>query len=159
MSKPAGALVGATDPSSTRLVYALVIGLVLIGVGLILLGAWIVRQTRPDLEVLAPLERMGDGDWKRRDPSTQRRILDEVRPDGAQPLSREPMAPSIDAEFERNQAPVSSFGDLGPGVAAEQRDPTPVAPDDVADFLIDVELGGASAAIGDDDEALSDPRG
>ena len=80
------ALVGAGDPEATRLVYAMVIGLVVIGVVLIFLGVWILRQTKPDLEVLAPLERMGDGDWKKKDPSTQRRILDELRPEGAEPL-------------------------------------------------------------------------
>ena len=91
------ALVGAGDPEATRLVYAMVIGLVVIGVVLIFLGVWILRQTKPDLEVLAPLERMGDGDWKKKDPSTQRRILDELRPEGANPLT-----PGNDAPVDRS---------------------------------------------------------
>lgn len=120
------AAVGAGDPGSSRLVYAMVLGLVVVGIALVFLGFWIIRQTRPDLEVLAPLERMGDGDWKKRDPSTQRRMLDEVRPDGARPLASEPPPPPIDAEFEQSDHPVASFSDLGPGLVAEERDPTPV---------------------------------
>jgi len=120
------AVILASDPESSRLVYSMVIGLVLIGVAFTLLGVWILRQTRSDLEVLAPLERMGDGDWKKRDPSTQRRMLDEVRPEGAQPLVPEPMQPSIDAEFEQNGHPVASFADLGPGVVEHSSDPTPL---------------------------------
>ena len=148
----AAALVGAGDPRSSRIVYAMVIGLVVVGVALVLLGVWIIRQTRADLEVLAPLERMGDGDWKKRDPSTQRRMLDEVRPDGAVPLTTEPMPPPIDADFEADH-PVSSFSDLGPGVVAEQRDPTPI--DSEADTF-DIEPQQVDDV---DDEALSDPRG
>jgi hypothetical protein len=120
------AVFGAEDPSSTRTVYAMVIGLVVVGVLLILLGVWMIRQTRPDLEVLAPLERMGDRDWRKKDSSTQRRMLDELRPDGAEPLAPASKPPSIDADFEQADHPVTSFSDLGPGVLGEQRDPTPV---------------------------------
>ncbi|HSP27142.1 MAG TPA: hypothetical protein VLN74_01250 [Ilumatobacteraceae bacterium] len=148
----AAVLVAASDPRSSRVVYAMVIGLVVVGVALVLLGVWIMRQTRPDLEVLAPLERMGDGEWKKRDPSTQRRMLDEVRPDGAVPLTPEPMPPPVDADFGADH-PVSSFSDLGPGIVAEQRDPTPI--DSKADPF-DIEPEQAESA---DDEALSDPRG
>lgn len=186
---PAVALVAASDPASSRLVYAMVIGLVVIGVALVVLGVWLVRQTRPDLEVLAPLERMGDGDWKKRDPSTQRRMLDEVRPEGAQPLTPEPKPPPIDAEFEADH-PVASFSDLGPGVVAEHRDPTPVDAEQLdsefdtgteidtaaeIDIDTDTDVGdgdeaevqsdsGSVDADGEnvddvDDEALSDPRG
>ena len=151
------ALVGAGDPRSSRIVYAMVIGLIVVGVALVLLAVWIIRQTRPDLEVLAPLERMGDSDWKKRDPSTQRRMLDEVRPDGAVPLTPEPMPPPLDAEFEADH-PVSSFSDLGPGVAAE-RDPTPIDSDAEA-FGIDPERDEHPEQVENaDDEALSDPHG
>ena len=132
---PAVALVGAGDPEATRLVYAMVIGLVVIGVVLIFLGFWILRQTKPDLEVLAPLERMGDGDWKKKDTSTQRRMLDELRPDGANPLTPATRPPSIDRDFEQADHPVTSFSDLGPGVGAEQRDPTPTG----AEIEVDLE--------------------
>jgi hypothetical protein len=107
----------------------MVIGLIVIGVLLVVLGVWIIRQTRVDLDVLAPLERMGDGDWKKRDRSTQRRMLDEVRPDGARPLAPAKRPPSLDDEFELATHPVTSFSDLGPGVPSEERDPTPVGND------------------------------
>ena len=123
------ALLGAGDPASSRVVYAMVIGLIVIGLLLIALGIWIVRQTRVDLDVLAPLERMGDGEWKKRDRSTQRRMLDEVRPEGARPLAPAKQAPSLDDEFELDEHPVTSFSDLGPGVSSEERDPTPVGND------------------------------
>ena len=95
----------------------------------LVLGIWIVRQTRVDLDVLAPLERMGDGEWKKRDRSTQRRMLDEVRPEGAHPLAPATRPPSLDDEFELDEHPVTSFSDLGPGVPSEERDPTPVGND------------------------------
>lgn len=123
------ALVASGDPESTRLVYAMVIGLIIIGLLLVALGVWIIRQTRVDLDVLAPLERMGDSEWKKRDRSTQRRMLDEVRPEGAQPLTPATEPPSLDAEFELDEHPVTSFSDLGPGVLSEERDPTPVGND------------------------------
>jgi hypothetical protein len=130
------ALVGAGDPSSSRLVYSMVIGLVVIGLLLVVLGIWIIRQTRVDLDVLAPLERMGDSEWKKRDRSTQRRMLDEVRPEGARPLAPATRPPSLDDEFELAEHPVTSFSDLGPGVLSEERDPTPVGSD--AEPVIDV---------------------
>jgi len=158
------AVIVASDPEASRLVYSMVIGLVLIGLALILLAVWILRQTRSDLEVLAPLERMGDSDWKKRDPSTQRRMLDEVRPDGAQPLAREPMQPTIDAEFEQNGHPVASFADLGPGLFEELNDPTPLGVRDDLDLDLDAALGADDddeTAIDDvaiADDSLSDPR-
>ena len=116
----------ASDPGSTRLVYAMVAGLVLIGIALVVLGVWLVRQTRYDPPVLAPLERMGDGSWRKRDPATQRRILDEVRPEGAEPLATGKDAPTIDAEFDDDRRPVPGLDDLGPGVAAASTElPTP----------------------------------
>jgi hypothetical protein len=114
----------------------MVIGLVVIGLLLIVLGIWIVRQTRVDLDVLAPLERMGDGEWKKRDRSTQRRMLDEVRPEGARPLAPATQPPSLDAEFELAEQPVTTFNDLGPGVLSEERAPTPVGSD--ADPVIEL---------------------
>lgn len=128
-SWPSVAVVGANDPGSSRLVYALVIGLVLIGVALVVLGFWILRQTRVDLDALAPLERMGDGDWKRKDPSSQRRMLDEVRPEGARPLASEPAPPPLDVDFEQSDHPVTSFSDLGPGLGEGDSTPAHIAAD------------------------------
>ncbi len=129
VSSPLVGVVGAGDPGSSRLVYAMVIGLVVAGIGLVLLAIWILRQTRPDLDVLAPLERMGDGDWKKRDPSTQRRMLDEVRPAGAEPLAAEPPPPPIDSDFEQADHAVTSFSDLGPGLGGASSDTASAEPD------------------------------
>jgi hypothetical protein len=149
---------GAGDPGSSRLVYAMVVGLALVGVALIALAAWIIRQTRPDLEVLAPLERMGDGDWRKRDPSTQRRMLDEVRPEGAQPLLSEPLPPPLDADFESDH-PVSSFSDLGPGVVSEGGDPTPLHVDADLDADLGIDIGPArTAPQRAEPEANADPE-
>lgn len=166
-------VVGAGDPGSSQLVYAMVIGLAVVGVALVALAIWIIRQTQTDLEVLAPLERMGDGDWRRRDPSTQRRMLDEVRPEGATPLTSEPMPPPLDDEFEADQ-PVSSFSDLGPGISNDTDDPTPpdtgdptppdteeppasdsteVEPASADDEVGDVEPTGGDEAAGDEQPA------
>ena len=144
-SSPFVGVVGAGDPGSSRLVYAMVIGLVVVGIGLILLAIWILRQTRPDLDVLAPLERMGDGDWKKRDPSTQRRMLDDVRPEGAQPLAAEPPPPPLDGEFEQADHEVTSFSDLGPGLGGAVLDTAPAEAD-------------ASGTGADSDEPGDDPE-
>ena len=151
---PIVGVVGAGDPGSSRLVYAMVIGLVVVGVGLTVLAVWILRRTKPDLEVLAPLERMGDSDWKKRDPSTQRRMLDEVRPDGAEPLASEPPPPPIDADFEQADHPVASFSDLGPGLGG-------VAPDMAPGELVADEAGAdpvdQDEPADQDDDAEDDP--
>lgn len=144
------ALVGASDPASTRLVYAMIFGLVLIGLAFIGLAIWLIRRTRVDPEVLAPLERMGDSAWLKRDSSTQRRLLDEVRPPGAVPLRAEPAAPTIDKEFdEQSQRPAASLSDLGPGVLPA-RDSTPARTADALDVpeadAIEVEGLGPEAA-------------
>lgn len=126
-------LIGASDPGSTRLVYAMIFGLIAVGVLFIVLALWLIRRTRVDPEVLAPLERMGDSAWLKRDSSTQRRLLDEVRPPGAVPLRAEPAAPKIDEEFDtQSQRPAASLSDLGPGVLPE-RDSTPAGAVDSLD--------------------------
>jgi hypothetical protein len=111
---------GAGDPGSTRLVYAMIVGLVAIGIGLIVLGVWLVRRTRQDPEVLAPLDRMGERTWRRSDPAAQRRLLDEVRPDGAEPLESSAPQPTLDAEFDRPNRPPAPLDDLGPGLPGDQ---------------------------------------
>jgi hypothetical protein len=117
-----------------------------IGLLLVVLGIWIIRQTRVDLDVLAPLERMGDSEWKKRDRSTQRRMLDEVRPEGARPLAPATQPPSLDDEFELAEHPVTTFSDLGPGVISEERDPTPVGSDADPVIELSTEPGIESAA-------------
>jgi hypothetical protein len=122
---PASSTLAVSDPGSTRLVYATIVGLLLIGFALVALGIWLIRQTRVDLPVLAPLERMGDRNWRRQtDPASQRRLLDEVRPDGAEPLRLQASPPAVDADFDVSQRPVASMNDLAPP-AAGTRAPTP----------------------------------
>jgi hypothetical protein len=114
------------DPSSSRLVYAMVIGLVIVGVGFLVLGTWLIRRTRRDLDVLAPLEVMGENNWADQDPATQARMLEAVRPAGARPLRSATSSPRFDAEFDQPPA-VSSLDDLGPGLVdpADERPPEP----------------------------------
>lgn len=126
----------------------MVLGLALVGVAFVILGIWLVRQTRHDLQALAPLERMGDRDWTRHDPSTQRRMLDEVRPEGAEPLRTERMPPTLDHDFEQSAPNVSSLSDLGPGIASEGRDPTPAG---ASMFETDLGIDGADHADDQDD--------
>lgn len=116
---PTVAALAANDPGSTRLVYAMVGGLAIVGIALVVLGVWLIRTTRYDPPVLAPLERMGDGSWRKRDPATQQRILDELRPEGAEPLAAGKAVPELDAEFEDDHRPVRELDDLGPGVPAD----------------------------------------
>jgi len=162
-------LVGAGDPGSTRLVYAMVGGLVLIGICLVVLGIWLVRQTRYDPPVLAPLERMGDSSWRKRDLATQQRILDELRPEGAEPLAFVKAPPTLDAEFELSQRPVESIDDLGPGIVSEGNsavlglpvpDPIPgPALDSVADPAPDeteAPLADSAQRVGRTDDATDD---
>ena len=65
---PAAALVAVGDPGRDRTVYATIVLLVALGFAMIMLAVWLLRNTRPDPEVLAPLERMGQRKWRRADP-------------------------------------------------------------------------------------------
>ena len=109
------------DISSTRTVYAVVLALVALGVVLLVIGVWIVRQTKPDPELLAPLERMADRSWRDQDPAQKRRTLDEARPYGAQPVLREKRVPDVDEDFAQSKPSIGSFDDLRAQQEAEQR--------------------------------------
>ncbi|NQY55269.1 MAG: hypothetical protein HRT86_02105, partial [Ilumatobacteraceae bacterium] len=129
----AGGLATAGDPSSTRLVYALVIALAVIGVALVILGVYLVRSTKVDPEMLAPLERMGERAWRKQDPASQQRLLDEVRPDGATPLWRAEPEPERDEEFDE-PPDAEGFEDLrDDAVAAERAESEDADDEDVAD--------------------------
>ena len=122
----------AGDPGSTRLVYAIIVGLVVIGVALVALGIWLIRSTRQDPELLAPLERMSDRELRRADPATQLRLLDDVRPPGAEPLRRQAPRPVLDEEFGRSRPP-SPLDDLGPPLPGDRADtPSGLSAPDVA---------------------------
>jgi len=79
----------ASVGSSTRTVYGIVIALGLIGLGFVVLAMWLIRQTRPERQLLAPLERMDDRSWRDQEPTAMRRDLDSLRPTGARPVIRE----------------------------------------------------------------------
>lgn len=105
------------DPVRTRTVYSSILFLIAVGVGLLVLTVWLVRATRAEPEFLAPLELMGRRKWRRSDPVAQRRLLDAVRPQGAEPLSPSLPPPSGDPEFDlgprlRGFEDLSSDGDV-----------------------------------------------
>lgn len=95
-----GVLASIGDPEGTRTVTSIVALLVALGVGLLLVAVWLYRTTRPDPELLAPLEAMGERKWRRGDPVWQRRRLDELRPQGAEPLAPSAAPPEFDASFD-----------------------------------------------------------
>jgi hypothetical protein len=99
------------DPAGTRTITSIVALLAALGIALIMLAFWLFRVTRPDKELLAPLEVMGERKWRRADPVWQRRRLDEVRPDKAQPLQPSAAPPDFDEAFDHGPT-ASGFDDL-----------------------------------------------
>lgn len=115
-------LLGASDvPSSDLGVYTVIVGLMAVGVVLILIAAWLFRATKPELELLAPLERMSDRSWKKLDPAMQRRALDDLRPSGARPIERATGLPRIDEDFAKAVPDIADFDDLRSMQAADVR--------------------------------------
>ena len=161
------------DPDSTRTVWAIVALLVVMGLGLVMLAFWLRRTTRPDPELLAPLELMGERSWRRGDPVWQRRRLDEVRPSGAVPLRRPAAPPNLDESFDEGPSG-AGFDDLhddqhtgGPEESARVRhtpsetpavardvDATASEPDATADVATEPESAGAA-----EDDATQTPIG
>ena len=87
----------AGDAGSSRLVYAMVFALIVIGIVLIVLAVVVFRRTRVDPSVLAPLERMGSRKWRKSDEQSRRELLDAVRPAGAiGPSPSEPGDTAVD---------------------------------------------------------------
>ena len=106
----AGAAVDSA--AETGAIYGVVAALVLIGIALAVLAVWLIRQTRPESELLAPLERMHDRSWRKQEPAQMRRDLDEVRPTHARPVARGRNVPEIDDEFAQSQPRLATFDDL-----------------------------------------------
>lgn len=150
----AGLLLASADVSSSDLgVYTVIGALMLVGVVLILIAAWLVRATKPEMELLAPLERMSDRSWRKLDPEVRRQELDSLRPDGARPVDRssgvdpEPDTPEpgtresgtpavddVDPNEAENAGPASSASEsasTAPSVPAPSNDPG--AGDDTAE--------------------------
>ena len=99
------------DPEGTRIVTSIIALLVAIGLALVMLAIWLFRTTRPDPELLAPLEMMGERKWRRADPVWQRRHLDEIRPRGANPMQPSIAPPTIDKAFDEGPS-AAGFDDL-----------------------------------------------
>lgn len=99
------------DPEGTRTVTSIVALLAAMGAALLILAVWVYRTTRPDPELLTPLEMMGERKWRRGDPVWQRRRLDEVRPADAKPLDPSVAPPELDESYDAGpEAP--GFDDL-----------------------------------------------
>jgi hypothetical protein len=114
------------DPDGERTISSIVALLIALGVALLMVAVWLFRMTRPDPELLAPLELMGEQKWRRADPVWQRRRLDDVRPPDAEPMQATIAPPDLDEAFERGPS-VSGFEDLyglrldPPGVRGARR--------------------------------------
>jgi hypothetical protein len=100
------------DPEGTRTITSIVVLLAVIGTALVMLAFWLFRLTRPDKELLAPLEVMGERKWRRADPVWQRRRLDQVRPTDAQPLQPSAAPPDFDEAFFEHVPAAAGFDDL-----------------------------------------------
>jgi hypothetical protein len=100
------------DPAGTRTIMSIVLLLAVLGIALIMVAIWLFRLTRPDKELLAPLEVMGERKWRRADPVWQRRRLDEVRPGDAQPLQPSAAPPDFDEAFFEQRPAAAGFADL-----------------------------------------------
>lgn len=116
-SKPVVTVVFAAS-SDARQLWSIVALLAAVGIGLAALAVAVFKSTRPDRELLAPLEVMGSRKWRRSDPVWQHRQLDDARPPGAQPLTTARALPEPLAEFD--QVPgAPGFDDLRPDALAE----------------------------------------
>jgi hypothetical protein len=100
------------DPAGTRTIMSIVLLLAVLGIALLMVAIWLFRLTRPDKELLAPLEVMGERKWRRADPVWQRRRLDEVRPADAQPLQPSAAPPDFDEAFFEQAPAAAGFDDL-----------------------------------------------
>lgn len=135
---PFGVAAAVGDPDGARTVTSIIALLVALGVALLMLAVWLYRTTRPDPELLAPLEVMGERRWRRGDPVWQRRRLDEIRPPGAMPLERSSAPPQLDAAFDDGPS-APGFDDLhgagldssdGSGRSVARRGSAPTDPGD-----------------------------
>lgn len=128
------------DPDGTRTITAIIALLVAIGLALLLLAVWIFRTTRPDPELLAPLEAMGERSWRRGDPVWQRRRLDELRPRGAKPIAPSVAPPEFDMSFDAGPT-ASGFDDLRVDTLRPPGEVPVVSPSEIALETDDGEVG------------------
>ena len=154
-------LASVGDPTSTRTVYSIILLLVALGFAMVLVTAWLVRRTRSDPQVLAPLEKMGERSWREvPDLQWQRRVLDELRPPGAEPLQHAAPPPVTDEEFER-PAPHPGFADISGDVerpaetVASADAPPEVDPEPPVEP--EPEVAGPEPAVGPEPEVEPEP--
>lgn len=114
------------DPDGTRTVTSIIALLIALGLALAMVAVWLHRTTRPDPELLAPLEAMGERRWRRADPVAQRRTLDQLRPVGASPLEPSSAPPQLDAAFDAGPS-AAGFDDLQRTGDDDLRGSTPTA--------------------------------
>ncbi len=93
---PAGVLAGSLSESeASRRVYLAAGGLALLGLLLLVGTVWWWRSTRNEHPSLAPLEVMGARRWRKAGDQERQRLVDGVRPEGAQtgppPVEPEPV--------------------------------------------------------------------
>jgi hypothetical protein len=131
------AIVAADNAPETRTVYAVVVALGVVGVALAVLAIWLIRQTRPERELLAPLERMNDRAWRKQEPAQMRRDLDEVRPTDAYPVVRGQDVPEVDDEFAQSRPTLGTFDDLQAQLVADARHESSAGSSTGADPLLD----------------------
>lgn len=169
------ALPAVGDPSATRTVYATIIVLLLLAIALTVLAVWLFRHTRPDPELLAPLEEMDTRSFRRADPDARSELLDSARPARAKPVGLTLLA-ADDADAAEQSA--ASTGDetddeVAADAAEESRpeaDEVPADADEVAavdevvddgdveedDTDEDVVENAVETAIADDDRGGGD---
>jgi hypothetical protein len=126
-------VVAASDDA--RQLWSIVALLAVLGIALVMLAVAVFRVTRPDRELLAPLEVMGRRKWRNADPVWQRRELDAVRPEGAVPLSPTRLRPVPLEGFEA--------GPTAPGFDDLHGDDEP-GTDELFDVGVDSGLAGLS---------------
>jgi hypothetical protein len=116
-----------TDPHNARLVWIASGGLALVGTALLIGTVWWWKNSRVEHPALAPLEMMGVRRFAKAADGEQRRMLDEVRPDGAKPLRTHRPDP-VDLRSAA-ESPDDGFDDL------REMDPAlHVAPDPATQF-------------------------
>lgn len=120
------------DPAATRTVYLTTIALVLLGIGLALLAGWLVRRTRPEPELFAPLEQMESRSWRKLDADERRARLDAVRPPAARPVAIEEFATERNQLDELGEHEVADDADRTEGAEEAEQDAATEARDDAA---------------------------
>ena len=170
----------AADTGSSRLVYAMVFALIVIGVVLIVLAIVVFRRTRVDLDVLAPLERMGSRKWRKGDPESRRQLLDAVRPAGATgpsltesddaPVGLPPPVIESDSEVPHDATFVAGpdgiepvehveetepVEDPEPAEGVEAVDPAPIAAEVRADAVAPADVVPVGEIVSSDDAVVA----